>query len=60
MNEPELKQPYEEAPDPLWCEDCEHFGDVDMGGEGRCDVDGHDTWYACLICEKAKLKGGAE
>jgi hypothetical protein len=29
-----------------------------MGGEGECDIDNHDTWYGCPICEKAELKGG--
>lgn len=47
---------YNESPEPLWCEDCEHFANVDMGGEGSCDIDGHDTWYGCPICEKFNSK----
>lgn len=42
---------------PLWCEDCAHFGNTDMGGEGDCDIDGHYTWYGCPICENYKPKG---
>lgn len=48
---------YDNSPDPLWCEDCKHFCNADMGGEGMCDIDNHDTWYGCPICEKAELKG---
>lgn len=50
--------PYDDFPEPLWCEDCKHFCNADMGGEGECDIDGHDTWYGCPICENAELKGG--
>lgn len=38
--------------EPVWCEDCKHFCNADMGGEGECDLDNHDTWYGCPICEK--------
>ena len=48
--------PYKTSPDPLWCEDCIHFCNSDMGGEGMCDLDNHDTWYAHPICEQAELK----
>ena len=37
--------------DVLWCEECEYFGHADMGGEGACDFDGHDTWYGCPACK---------
>lgn len=52
----ELK-PYDVSPEPLWCEDCKHFCNADMGGEGECDIDRHRTWYGCPICENADLKG---
>ncbi len=52
----ELK-PYDVSVDPLWCEDCKHFCNADMGGEGECDIDHHRTWYGCPICENANLKG---
>ena len=51
----ELK-PYDECPDPLWWEDCRHFCNADMGGEGECDIDHHRTWYGCPICENVDLK----
>ena len=38
--------------EPVWCEECKHFCNADMGGEGECDIDNHDTWYGCPICEK--------
>lgn len=44
--------------DTLWCEDCGHFCNADMGGEGECDVDGYDTWYGRPACRKYKPKGG--
>jgi hypothetical protein len=25
-----------------------------MGGEGKCDIDNHSTWYGCPICKKYK------
>ena len=52
------ERPYDISPEPLWCEDCKHFCNADMGGEGECDIDNHDTWYGCPICEKAELKCG--
>ena len=52
--------PYEDSPEPLWCEDCKHFCNADMSGEGKCDIDGHDTWYCCPICKNADLKGGEQ
>lgn len=52
------ERPYDISPEPLWCEDCKHFCNADMGGEGECDIDNHDTWYGCPICEKAELKWG--
>jgi hypothetical protein len=52
------ERPYDISPEPLWCEDCKHFCNADMGGEGECDIDNHDTWYGCPICEKAELKSG--
>ena len=57
IDEPQ-KRPYDISPEPLWCEDCKHFCNADMGGEGVCDIDNHNTWYGCPICEKAELKCG--
>ena len=57
IDEPK-KRPYDISPEPLWCEDCKHFCNADMGGEGMCDIDNHDTWYGCPICKKAELKYG--
>lgn len=48
---------YDTSPEPLWCEDCAHFGNAFMDGEGDCDIDGHGTWYCCPICENYKPKG---
>lgn len=56
IDEPKKQRPYDISPEPLWCEDCKHFCNADMGGEGECDIDNHDTWYGCPICEKAELK----
>ena len=58
MEERDSTHPFDESEDPLWCEDCELFGNADMSGEGICGADGHDTWYGCPICEKVKLKEG--
>ena len=33
------------------------IADKQKGGEGECDIDNHDTWYGCPICEKYELKG---
>lgn len=54
------EEAYYNSPDPLWCEDCQHFKNypLDMGGEGECDIDKHNTWYGCPICEKFEKKGG--
>ena len=47
--------------EPLWCQDCEHFINVDMGGEGECGIDKHHTWYACAVCRNFEFKKeGAE
>lgn len=50
---------YDESPEPLWCEDCQHFKNYPyaMSGEGYCDIDHHETWYGCPICEKYEKKG---
>ena len=49
-----------EYKDPLWCEDCRHFCNADMGGEGECDIDNSDTWFGCLACKRFKQKEGAD
>ena len=54
--ETKLKHDNDDIEDPLWCEDCAHFCNADMGGEGECDLDGHDTWYGCPACRKFKPK----
>lgn len=54
--ETKLKHEDDDIEDPLWCEDCGHFGKADMGGEGECDVDNHSTWYGCPVCRKYKPK----
>ena len=41
----------------LWCEECEFFGDSDMGGEGYCKEKDEPTWYGCPACKKFRLKG---
>lgn len=43
----------EDDEEPLWCEDCKHFCNTDMGGEGECDINNHHTWYGCFAedCE---------
>ena len=33
--------------DVIWCEDCEYFSNVDMGGNGWCDTYEKATWYGC-------------
>ena len=33
--------------DLIWCEDCNYFGNADMGGEGQCSVYEKYTWYGC-------------
>ena len=54
---PNEMKPYDVSPEPLWCEDCKHFVNADMGGEGECDIDRHRTWYGCPICQNADLEG---
>ena len=49
--------PYKDSPDPLWCEDCKHFCNYDLFADGKCELDGHDTWYGRPICKNAELKG---
>ena len=52
-----MNREYDTCTDPLWCEDCKHFGHTDMGGEGYCDkVEGY-TWYGCPICHSYTPKG---
>lgn len=49
-----------EYKDPLWCEDCRHFCNADMCGEGECNLDKHDTWFECPACKRFKPKEGAD
>lgn len=42
--------------EPLWCEECQHFCNVGMDGEGECDVDNLPTWYANHPCHKFERK----
>ena len=44
--------------EPLWCEECEHFGYSDMGGEGYCKKKDAPTWYGEPACNEFVLKGG--
>lgn len=47
--------------EPLRCEECAHFGDTDMGGEGVCKADGKVAWSECPACrrfEKINAGGG--
>lgn len=44
--------------EPAWCEECENFGDSDMGGEGVCLAKDESTWYGAPACDEFVLKGG--
>ena len=42
--------------EPDWCEDCKHFTDVGMDGEGRCDKHNDETWYGEIACSDFERK----
>lgn len=51
--------------DVIWCEDCQHFENPDMGGEGDCSVWGLQTWYGrsvgyCPYFKRKKKEDGDE
>lgn len=41
----------------IWCEDCKYFRKTNIFGEGKCDIDNHDTWYGCPKCKRFKKVG---
>ena len=52
-----MSKEYDTCPEPLWCEDCVHFGHADMDGEGYCDKIEAETWYGQPICHSFTPKG---
>ena len=46
--------------EPLWCENCAHFCNADMGGEGECAVDHLPTWYGNSPCHRFERKEGKQ
>lgn len=46
--------------EPAWCEECAHFSNPDMGGEGYCEAKDEPTWYGCTACSEFALKDGTD
>lgn len=40
-----LTDPKYHDPGFVWCEDCTHFVNYGVDGEGECDIDGERTYY---------------